>query len=44
MEVAEAVGDHLVVDVAVDVDDEAVIAEALFGRPRLQFGQVQVAG
>ena len=39
-EVAEAVGDELVGDVAFEVDEEAVVAEALLGRPRLELGEV----
>src|SRR4051812_49884504 len=41
---SQAVGHHLVVDVALQVDDEAVLAQAGLGRPRLQLGQIDVAG
>ena len=44
VEVAQAVADHRVGDVALEVDDEAVVAECLLGRPRLELAQVDVAG
>ena len=43
MEVAQAVGHHLVAHVAREVDHEAVVAETLLGRARLELGQVDVA-
>jgi hypothetical protein len=33
MQIAQAVADHLVVDMPVQVDDEAVVAQSLLGRP-----------
>src|SRR4051794_11890478 len=33
VQVAQAVGDHLVVDVTLEVDDEAVLPQAPLGRP-----------
>ena len=43
MQLAQAVPDELVGDVALELDDEAVVAERLLGRPRLDAGQVDVA-
>ena len=43
-EVAQRVGDHLVGDVTFAVDEEAVVAESLLGRARLELGEVHVAG
>ena len=40
----EAVPDDLVGDVALDLDDEAVVAECLLGRPRLDARQVDACG
>ena len=42
-EVAQPVGDQLVGDVALDVDEEAVVAEAALGRARLELRQVDRA-
>ena len=42
VQVAEAVGDDLVGDVTLEVDDEAVVAERLLRRARLELGQVDV--
>src|SRR3984957_14618955 len=43
VEIPEAVGHHLVVDVSVEVDDETVITEPFLGRARFQLGEVDVA-
>ena len=43
VQVPEAVGDDLVADVAGEIDDEAVVAQALLGRAGLELGQVDVA-
>ena len=40
---AQAVGDELVGDVALEVDEEAVVAEALLRRPALELGEVDRA-
>ncbi len=40
LQVAQAVGDELVVDVALEVDQEAVVAEAPLGGAGLELGQV----
>ncbi len=42
-EVAQAVGDELVVEVAFEVDEEAVVAEVALGGPRLELGDVDRA-
>ena len=42
-EVAEAVGDELVVEVAFEVDEEAVVAEVALRRARLELGDVDGA-
>ncbi len=42
-EVAETVGDELVVEVALEVDEEAVVAEVALGGPRLELGDVDRA-
>ena len=44
LEVAEAVGHELVGEVALEVDHEAVVAEALLGGPRLELGEVDGPG
>src|SRR5205085_3823008 len=44
VEIAEAVGDDFVVDVALEVDDEAVLPQRLLGGPRRQPREVDVAG
>src|ERR1700722_4200472 len=44
MEIPEAIGNHLVADVALEVDDEAIITQSALGRARLQLGQIDVAG
>ena len=43
-QVAEAVGDELVVEMALEVDEEAVVAEVALGRPRLELGDVDGPG
>ena len=43
-QVAQAVEDDFVVDVAFEVDDEAVVPETGLGRAALELGQVDVAG
>ena len=44
VQVPQAVGHHLVGHVALEVDDEAVLAQLLLGRPGLQLHQVEVPG
>ena len=44
VEVPQTIGDHFVIDVTVEIDNEAIVAEPLLCRPRLQLGQVEVAG
>ena len=44
VQVPQAVGHYLVGHVALEVDDEAVLAELPFGRPGLQLHQVEVPG
>ena len=43
-QVAEAVGDELVVEMALEVDEEAVVAEVALGRARLELGDVDGPG
>ena len=43
-QVAQAVGHELVAEVALEVDDEAVVAEALLGGPGLELGEVDGPG
>jgi len=40
----QAVAHHLVTQVALELDDKAVVAEAELGRARLDLGEVQVPG
>jgi hypothetical protein len=44
VKVSQAVGDDLVGDVTLEVDDEAVVPETPLGWPRLQLRQVDVTG
>src|SRR5205823_11017932 len=44
VQITQTVGDDLVVHVAFEVDDEAVLAQRLLGRARGQPGEVDVAG
>ena len=44
VQLLEAVADDLVGDVALEVDDEAVVAEPLLGRTGLELGEVEAAG